>query len=88
MSKKIEDGLLEGTAFWTIVGLNVEFFDNVFDIILSEEEYLSNVIVMFFDAVITTARLLTLAMFKQAKPVNGFSMLTLVHLVFIISNPK
>lgn len=80
MCEEVENGLLKGTAFGTIVGLDVELFNNVFDIILSEEGYLSDVIMMFLDAVITTSRFFTLAMFKQAKPTNSFSMLTLVHL--------
>lgn len=79
MCEEVEYGLLKGAAFGTIMGFDVEFFDNVYDIVFVEKGYLSDMIMILLDTVITTTRLLTLTMLKQAKLTNRFSMFAFVH---------
>ena len=80
VGEKVKDTLLERPAFGPVVGFDLEFFDNVFDIIFCEERYLSDVIVMLSDTVLTSSSLLTLTMLKHTKLDNGLSMFALVHL--------
>ena len=81
MSEKVKDPFLKGPAFGAIVGFDLEFFDNIFDIIFGQERDLPDVIVILSDTVFTACSLLALTMFKHTELDNGFSMLTLVHLV-------
>ncbi len=80
MGEKVKDTLLERPAFGPVVGFNLEFFDNAFDIVFGEERDLSDVIVILSYTVLTSSSLLALTMLKHAKLDDGLSVFTLVHL--------
>jgi hypothetical protein len=81
MSEKIKDAFLKRPAFGSVVGFDLEFFDNVFDIVFGQERNLADVIVILSDTVLTACRFLALTMFKHTELDDGLSMLTLVHCV-------
>jgi hypothetical protein len=79
MSEKVKDALLKGPAFGAVVGFDLEFFNDIFDIVFGQERDLSDVIVILSDTVFAACSLLALTMFKHTELDDSLSMLTLVH---------
>lgn len=81
MSEKVKDTFLKGPAFGAVVGFDLEFFDDIFDIVFGQERYLPDVIVILSDTVFAACSLFALTMFKHTELDDSLSMLTLVHFV-------